>query len=707
MSIQPTKGLYGFSQNDFNWYKGLVLHELVKVPLDVDTAVIKAALNTLIKKDSPDSVGSAVNEGSPDSNDPLASAPEDLKYRISQIKYFLDNPEEYVQDPEQHKNFFELITDCVRARILWLDNISAKEKEEMTQSLQSERKNAKTFGKTLAEQRTLPVDPEKMTEDLNSYFTTLVKKGEYALEWEVGDRVKSDSVINHYLTLNNYISREEFLKLTVSQLLRYGDPSKEPLYREAKKGVEGPLGIEKIKQLVQEQDKSEALKKIDEKSSVAYHLYASLPLMLQSDPDIILAAMRHDPRVFKIAPEDQKNDPKLVREAIKIHYDSFNYASAALKANLELALDFVQQAYQQTGKADVALNAVKHLPSVLENLPEKLKSDRTFMLAAIRTNKDALQQASDDLRKDQTFLLDAIQQNSNVLQDLPDDLKKDRNFILKAVEKNGKALQHAPTNLKGDREIALKAIKQSDFALPHVDASLFNDREFILEAVRHNELVFSKASDELKNDKEIVLEVVKQDGLAFVHASNTLKDDRKFVLSLLDITADIIQHASEKLRSSSEVMLKALNKDWKSFNHASEDLRQDPSFFSAYIRANYQQTKSPQIYLNLMSQNLSILTELPQELKSNKIFILNAMEQNAKAFTYASEDLKKDRKFILEVIERVPEAFAHLPEEFRDDPEMISMYAASIDGRDDQWGRRNLPGTSGFNPYDSDDDDNW
>ena len=102
---------------------------------------------------------------------------------------------------------------------------------------------------------------------------------------------------------------------------------------------------------------------------------------------------------------------------------------------------------------------------------EKLRSDRTVVLAAVRNNTAALRYASDELRGDREVVREAVKRNmtlgvrTTALEYASEELRNDRDIVLEAVRVNADALEHVSDKLRADREIALAAVRQDTDAL--------------------------------------------------------------------------------------------------------------------------------------------------------------------------------------------------------------------------------------------------
>jgi hypothetical protein len=165
----------------------------------------------------------------------------------------------------------------------------------------------------------------------------------------------------------------------------------------------------------------------------------------------------------------------------------------------------------------------------LENLGDKLKSNKEVVLTAVKQNGGALCYASENLKNDKEVVLAAVKQDGDALRYASENLKNDKEVVLAAVKQQGHSLCHASENLNNDKEVVLAAVKQDGQSLYFASLKLKADREVVLAAVKQNGRALDDASENLKNDKVVVLAAVKQDEFAFEYASKKLQADKDVI----------------------------------------------------------------------------------------------------------------------------------------------------------------------------------
>ena len=140
---------------------------------------------------------------------------------------------------------------------------------------------------------------------------------------------------------------------------------------------------------------------------------------LQTDRDVVLAAVKYDAAALRCA-------------------------SAPLRADKEVVLAAVQRSGIALAHAAAALRA-----------------DTTVVMAAVRQNAAALRHACAALRNDRAVALVAVERDGRALEHTSAAMKKDRAVVLKAVRANGLALEHAHASLKADGALTAVAVAQN------------------------------------------------------------------------------------------------------------------------------------------------------------------------------------------------------------------------------------------------------
>jgi hypothetical protein len=114
-----------------------------------------------------------------------------------------------------------------------------------------------------------------------------------------------------------------------------------------------------------------------------------------------------------------------------------------------------------------------------------------------------------------------------LLERVPDRLKSCKTYVLIAVRNNGLALQFASNDLKEEYDIVCHAVKQNGLALQYVshhDGLSDQQKAFVEHAVNQNGLALQYVSQEMRNDDTIVLIALLNNACSIRYASNDLKE---------------------------------------------------------------------------------------------------------------------------------------------------------------------------------------
>ncbi len=464
MTINPSNI---FAQKDLLGFQDLVADELNKIPTTENPKVVATALKNFLE------------------NKPMEeSLSPSLKNRLVPIQELLDNPDNYVQEEEKYEAFRQIIRGRIQEEVDYLENMSPESQTKRVE-FQEKKETKKVEEKEMFEKLTKQAASrlnERTTETLHEFLSKQVEEGRIGGEWKMEVLIGHEAVIDHYLMLKNYLSRDDFLNLTVTEFLELGDPTNEAEYAVRFKESNRPLSLTDIQLAVK---RKALLQKIrDVYPSEITHLISSSPIF-QKDKEVILEAVKRNGRALEYASLELKNDKDIVLEAVKQNGRALVFASDDLKINREVFLEAVKQ----DGRA-------------LQFASDVLKADREVVLEAVKQTGWALQFTSATLKADRDVVLKAVKQGGFALQFASDDLKADRDVVLEAIKQNG-ALAFASATLKADRDVVLKAVKQDGFALQFAYDDLKADREVVLEAVKQTKYALRFVSDDLKKDREI------------------------------------------------------------------------------------------------------------------------------------------------------------------------------------------------------------
>ena len=183
------------------------------------------------------------------------------------------------------------------------------------------------------------------------------------------------------------------------------------------------------------------------------------------------------PVSYRLGPQrslaKQNEDREFILNAVGLHSDALQYASAELRADRGFVLHAV-------GLRGCALAHASH----------ELRGDRQVILAAVDQDSTALRYAlgavAKELWADRDVVIQTVRHDGFALWYAAEELRSDTSVVLEAVKQHGCALKLATPKLRADKTIALAAVKQDSDALPLVGAELLGDMDIILAAVKQD-----------------------------------------------------------------------------------------------------------------------------------------------------------------------------------------------------------------------------
>jgi hypothetical protein len=362
---------------------------------------------------------------------------------------------------------------------------------------------------------------------------------------------------------------------------------------------------------------------------------------LRNDKDVVIAAVRNYGNALEYASEQLQNDKDLVITAVRTNGDALQYASEELQND-----------------KDVAMAALINSTEAFEYVSERLQSDKEFILHAIvQKDEDAVDDDLDSyisnnipekLKADKDFVLQMVKVNGMVLGCVSDELKVDKEVVTLAVKNNGKAYAHFEWEDETfyDKEIILAAASKG--GTPSVIPIFTLDEEFFdkifnyLPSIAYKSRISAercvesgqtwknkigqswadvkKPKRQITGDREFALHGVKK-GLVldvFLCREAGIVFDKEIILHQLkhcidkkEATSSIINHAPEEFKVDKEIALEAVKNTWEA----------------------------------LLPHNIS--NEL---ILSDKEIIMESMKHSSNALYYASDNLKIDRELLLSAL---------------------------------------------------------
>lgn len=314
-------------------------------------------------------------------------------------------------------------------------------------------------------------------------------------------------------------------------------------------------------------------------------LLRNLKVEQRSDPDIVLAALKHDPSQIHSAHESLRtdrsfmmkavhinghalqgasdriaHDKEVVTAAVKSHYEAFQYASADLRRDE----DFVRSLCRIKEKIRESAWSITDNPGVFQFADKKLRADRDFVESLIDGGSAIYPWCSPELKNDRDIAARSFAKHGHVLEHAPDSFRRSRELVQMALESSrGTALQYASPELARDRDLNLLAASCADFYRGEKEFIHWEYREddkFLIEAFGRNKNVYRIFSDTLKCDRRLAYE--------FIQASRSLGDvparlaeDPEFVSKAVQRTSYLYRMLPATLRKNEQIALTAISVD--------------------------------------------------------------------------------------------------------------------------------------------------
>ena len=367
---------------------------------------------------------------------------------------------------------------------------------------------------------------------------------------------------------------------------------------------------------------------------------------LQNDKDVVITAVRNNGDALEYASEELQNDKDVVITAVRTNGDALQYASEELQNNKDVAMtalltspiafEYISEMLRSDKEIILHALAQKYMDSTgkvindldfsfSDNIPEKLKADKDFVLQMVKVNGMVLSCVADELKVDKDVVTLAVKNNGKAYAhfEWEDDTFYDKELILAAASNGGtpeiisiftldeeffdKIFNYRPSiayksriaaescigqswknkigqswadvkkpkrQITGDKEFALHGVKKGlvlDVFLCR-EAGLVFDKEIILYQLKNcldkkeaTLSIINHAPEEFKADKEIALEAVKNTryvlGKPFL-SDELILSDKEIIIEGMKHSPDALYYASDNLKNDRELLLSALkNKD--------------------------------------------------------------------------------------------------------------------------------------------------
>jgi RNA binding exosome subunit len=386
----------------------------------------------------------------------------------------------------------------------------------------------------------------------------------------------------------------------------------------------------------------------------------------KNDKNLVITAVKHHGYALQYASEELRNDKDVVITAVGHNGNALQYASEELQND-----------------KDVVITAVGHNGNALQYASEELQNDKDVAMAALINSTEAFKYISERLQSDKEFILHAIGQkdvdafdddlDSYISDNIPEKLKSEKDFVLQMVSVNGMALGCVADELKVDKEVVTLAVKNNGKAYAHFEweDETFYDKEIILAAASKggtpsvipiftlDEEFFDKIFNYLPSiayESRISAERCVESGQTWKNKigqswadvkkpKRQITGDREFALRGVKkgLVLDVFLCREAGIVFDKEIILYQLKNclDKKEatlsiINHAPEEFKADKEIALEAVKNTRYVLGKP-----FLSDELIL---------SDKEIIIEGMKHSPDALYYASDNLKNDRELLLSAL---------------------------------------------------------
>ena len=219
----------------------------------------------------------------------------------------------------------------------------------------------------------------------------------------------------------------------------------------------------------------------------------SIPRLLRSDKECVLAAVRANGLLLKDAAEELKEDRDVLWAATEQHPRALSHANVPKE--------------KIGGDKEIILAISKKHQYALGDVSRELRNDRDVALASLLHSRQVIKYFGENLKNDKILILAALARDGLQLREVASALKHDRDVVMAAVRENGFALQYAADNLKNDDSIVRIAIQTFGRALMYAGAGPRNNPDIVHAAVRKDSAAAKYIGTILKNDVNFMRDI--------------------------------------------------------------------------------------------------------------------------------------------------------------------------------------------------------
>jgi hypothetical protein len=399
---------------------------------------------------------------------------------------------------------------------------------------------------------------------------------------------------------------------------------------------------------------------------------------LQDDLEVVTAAISDNSYAIRFAGPNVKKNKSVALTLLRqkyLRYMELDFLDASFwddEAIVRLAVArFKGNALKKAAKRfrddpEMVKIALRKSPEALQYAGKKLRSDKETVLRAVRQESgvEAEPHMGAHLHADKEIMKALVRQDGLMLAKAAPAVRQDHDVVRAAVSQNGLALQYAAAELRGDRKIVLLAISKTEQALKYASKELRADRDVVLAAVEKGRRWYSQDSDteppcvfqfadtSLRGNAEVVKAVFVIDPRAFQFVSPALRKDKKFVCGLLTQEANIaacdvkavFKAMDPELQQDRDVALCCTSAYSGFYSLFSRELQRDPKIIKAAVQ-----------------RDASLIKDVLKKCSLSKAFILELIEVNPWIYRDLSDVWKLDMEIAMAALSKEKELFSTIP----------------------------------------------
>ena len=118
------------------------------------------------------------------------------------------------------------------------------------------------------------------------------------------------------------------------------------------------------------------------------------------------------------------------------------------------------------------INSIEYAVEVVKNnaysyyyLNDKLKNDKSIIIAAVMTDIDLFSYIPKTFKNNRKFILEIIEECPLIIENISDELKNDKMIIWKGLQQDGWILKYASNEIKDNIVFVLEAVKSTPEAI--------------------------------------------------------------------------------------------------------------------------------------------------------------------------------------------------------------------------------------------------